>query len=80
MNNTEITEEEMEELRRPLVPDKDFHNTNLPYKVFFYIIIPITCTLLFIGLSFLSIKFKTPNYLFFGLLLLWFLLIYPIYF
>ena len=68
------------ELEPPLVPDKDFNDSDKNYQIFYTIVIPIICIIIFIIMAILSISFKTPTYLFFGLILLWLLIIYPIYY
>ena len=74
-------EEEEEEIDTgPIVPNKEFLNSNKLYNVFYYILIPIICLLIIIGCSYTSIKLSTPMYLFFGLLLIWLLIVYPIYY
>ena len=67
-------------LEYPLIPDSEYNNTNIWYNRFFNIILPLVCLLSFLFTSFLSIKYTSPNYVFFTTIFLWLFIIYPIYY
>ena len=67
-------------LEAPLVPDSEFNDTDVNHKIIFNFVIPFTCFIIVCLMSVLSIIKKTPIFLFFTLILLWLLVIYPIYY
>ena len=73
-------EEKKEPLQPPLVPDSEYNDTDVKYKLFYNIILPFVCIAIIVGMTVLSFLKSSPTIIFFTLLVMWLFVIYPIYY
>ena len=62
--------EKKEPLKAPLIPNSEFNDTDVKYKLFYNIILPITCFLIILGMGALSFIKSNPSIIFFTLIIM----------